>query len=189
MVGLTPNIDTGQFADYDSLGVDQNALYVGINVFNAAGTAFLGSTGFVIRKSDLLAGILTVSAFRGLTTCSGGSCVHGPFAPRGVDNDDPAATEGYFIGHDANQFSRLAIRRIENPGGIPSISANILLTVPTTTFPIDQPAIGSLNPLDSLDFRLFDAAIHKNKTTGVSGLWTAHNIRGQCERRGAAGEA
>jgi hypothetical protein len=49
MVGLTPNIDTGQFADYDSLGVDQNALYVGINVFNAAGTAFLGSTGFVVK--------------------------------------------------------------------------------------------------------------------------------------------
>jgi hypothetical protein len=26
LVGLTPNVDTGQFADYDSLGVDQNAL-------------------------------------------------------------------------------------------------------------------------------------------------------------------
>ena len=186
LVGLTPNIDTGQFADYDSLGVDQNALYVGINVFNAAGTSLLGSTGFVIRKSDLLAGILTVSAFRGLMTCSG-SCTAGPFAPRGVDNDDPAAAQGFFIGHDAHQFSRLAIRRIENPGTTPAISANILLTVPTTTFPIDQPAIGSLNPLDSLDFRLFDAAIHKNKTTGVSSLWTAHNIEVNTSGVGALG--
>jgi hypothetical protein len=182
LVGLTPNVDTGQFADYDTLGVDQSALYLGVNVFNAAGTALLGTTGFVIRKSDLLAGILTVSAFRGLTSCPS-SCTAGPFAPQGVDNDDPGATEGYFIGHDA----RLAIRRISNPGGTPSISANILLTVPTTTFPIDQPAIGSLNPLDSLDFRLFAAAIHKNKTTGVSSLWTAHSIEVDSSGVGSVG--
>src|SRR5205823_308799 len=34
LVGTTSNSDTGGFADYDSLGVDRFALYIGINVFN-----------------------------------------------------------------------------------------------------------------------------------------------------------
>src|SRR5262249_5700614 len=53
LVGPVTNFDTGQFADYDTLGVDANAVYIGVNIFNSAGTAFLSTTGFVIRKSDL----------------------------------------------------------------------------------------------------------------------------------------
>src|SRR5437773_4510824 len=48
IVGTAPNSDTGGFADYDSLGIDRSALYIGVNVFNAAGTVYLGSTGFVV---------------------------------------------------------------------------------------------------------------------------------------------
>ncbi len=183
---VTPTGDTGDFADYDTLGVDANALYVGVNVFNAAGTAFLGTSGFVIRKSDLLTGILTVTAFRGLTTCNP-FCTTGPYTPQGVDNDDPASTEGYFIGVDAAAFSQLDIRRITNPGGTPTISGNLTLVVPTTTFPILQPALGSTHPLDSLDDRLFAAAMHKNKTTGTSTLWTAHNIEVNSSGVGTSG--
>lgn len=185
-VGTTPNADTGNFADYDTLGVDQNALYLGVNIFSPSDT-FLGTSAYVVRKSDLLAGTLTVTAFRALGTCGISTCTAGPYAPQGVDNDDPAATEGYFIGHDLAQFSRLTIRRITNSGGTPAISANIFLAVPTTTFPIDQQASGSINPLDALDFRLFAAAIHKNKTTGVSSLWTAHNIEVNSSGVGASG--
>jgi hypothetical protein len=93
-----------------------------------------------------------------------------------VDNDDPSAAEGYFIGVDNHDFSLLAIRRVTTPGGTPSISGNIFLTVPLTAFPIDQPAQGSAIPLDAIDDRLFAAMIKKNKLTGVSSLWTAHNI-------------
>jgi hypothetical protein len=177
-VGATPNPDTGDFADYDTLGVDASALYVGVNVFNSTGTALLGTTGFVIRKSDLLANTLTVTPFRQMMTCNDhtGACTTGPLTPQGVDNDDPSAAEGYFIGVDGASFSKLTMRRIGNPGGIPSISGNLGITVPTTRYPIDQPALGSSRPLDALDDRLFAAAIHKNKTTGASSLWTAHNI-------------
>ena len=49
LVGTTPNSDTGGFADYDTLGVDANALYIGANIFNAAGTSFIGTTGFVVN--------------------------------------------------------------------------------------------------------------------------------------------
>src|SRR5207247_920330 len=61
------NSDTGGIADYPSLGVDNNALYIGANIINGAGTAFIGSTGFVIPKSPLLTGsTATIFAFRKL---------------------------------------------------------------------------------------------------------------------------
>ena len=179
-VGATPNSDTGGFADYDTLGVDASALYIGVNVFDSTGTQLFGTTGFVVRKSDLIAGVLTVSAFRGMTSCVSNSCTAGPLSPQGVDNDDPGAGEGYFIGVDAAQFSKLTMRRISNPGGAPSISANIAVagTIPATRYPILQPVLGSASNrrLDSVDDRLFAAAVHKNKTTGASSLWAAHNI-------------
>ncbi|HTK80986.1 MAG TPA: Ig domain-containing protein, partial [Bacteroidota bacterium] len=166
-VGTIPNSDTGGFLDYETLGIDANALYIGGNVFNAAGTAYLGTTGFVVRKSSVLgAGPIVVTAFRQLATSSGA----GPYTPQGVDNDDPAATEGYFIGVDNANFSLLQIRRVSTPGGTPSLSGNLSVTVPTTAFPRTVPALGSTRPLDGIDDRLFNATI-KNGT-----LWTVHNI-------------
>ncbi|HEU5180145.1 MAG TPA: hypothetical protein VFW45_05100 [Candidatus Polarisedimenticolia bacterium] len=175
LVGTTPNADTGQFADYDSLGVDRFALYIGVDVFNQAGTSLSGTTGFVVNKGSLLAGTLTVTAFRQLAS----GAIPGPFAPRGVSNDDPAATEGYFIGVDTLTFNTIQIRRVTNPGGVPSISGNLTPSgIPATSFPVRQVVEGSnLNRrLDATDDRLFAATIHKNKITGASTLWTAHNI-------------
>jgi len=95
-----------------------------------------------------------------------------------VDNDDPAATEGYFIGPDTSVFSRIVLRRVSNPGGVPSISGNLNVTTSATSSPIDQVHKGSTGKnLDALDYRLFAAHIKKNKLTGTSSLWTAHNIR------------
>jgi len=174
---VNPPGDTGLFADYDNLGVDRFALYIGTNTFNAAGTIRTGAAGFVVNKADLLGGTLTVIAFRGLNTAGSSN---GPYSPRGVGNDDPSATEGYFIGVDNAFFSRLVIRRVSDPGGTPTISGNINLTVPTTTFPIRVPHLGMAMPnrrLDALDDRLFAARIHTNKITGVTSLWTAQNIQ------------
>jgi PKD repeat protein len=155
--------------------VDANAVYIGVNVFNSAGTALLGTTGFVLRKSALLAGTLTVTAFRQLADATGA----GMYTPQGVNNDDPNATEGYFIGVDLTSTNTLGIRRISNPGGAPSVSATLNVTVPSgITSPIAQPHKGDIlnKKLDALDVRLFGAQINKNQLTGVSSLWTAHNV-------------
>ncbi|HEX2570285.1 MAG TPA: hypothetical protein VH877_12050, partial [Polyangia bacterium] len=166
-VGTTPNADTGRFLDYDTLGIDNNALYIGGNMFDTSGS-FAGTSGFVVRKSSVLgSGPIVVTPFRGLVASGTGA---GPYTPQGVDNDDPTATEGYFIGVDNAAFSLLVLRRVSNPGGTPTISANINLTVPTTRFPRTVPAQGSSLPLDALDDRLYAAQI-KNGS-----LWTAHNI-------------
>src|SRR6266404_6470111 len=89
LVGTTPNSDTGGFADYDTLGVDKFALYIGANIYNAAGNAVLGTTGFVVNKANLLAGTLTVTPFRQLGSVGGSG--GGTGTAQGEDNDDPKA--------------------------------------------------------------------------------------------------
>lgn len=158
--------NTGEFLDYPSLGVDNNALYIGGNMFGATSGNFTGTSALVVRKSSILnGGPIVVTAFRGLI--SGGD---GPDSPRGVDNYDPAATEGYIIGPSDSTFGRLVMRRISDPGGTPAISANIAVTVNATALPINVNASGTFAPIDSLDDRLFAAHIRNGR------LWTAHNI-------------
>jgi hypothetical protein len=171
--------DATLFTDYTSLGIDANALYIGGNMFTLAG-AFNSTKGFVIPKAPLLtASPATVWAFPGLVATSVSA---GPFAPRGVDNDDPANTgvsaTGYFIGVDNATFNTLMIRRVTNPGSLgpaPTISANISLATPLTTrFPVLVPHLGNTGGaggrLDSLDDRLYAAVMRNGR------LWTAHNI-------------
>jgi len=162
--------DASNFLDYPSLGVDANALYVGGDMFTGAG-AFAGTNGYVIRKSSVLSGgPMVVTAFPGLA----GASTDGPFAPRGVDNYDPASSEGYFIGVSNTLFGELVLRRVSNPGGTPTISGNIAITVPTTSTPIPVQHLGNTGGnagrIDAIDDRLFAAHIRNGR------LWTAHNI-------------
>ncbi|MEI6654861.1 MAG: hypothetical protein WCP45_08845 [Verrucomicrobiota bacterium] len=168
---VSPAGDTGKFADYPTLGIDNNALYIGDNVFTSRGR-FSGCSAFVVRKSSILGtGPIVVTAFRGLVTSS---TSEGPYTPQGVDNFDPAATEGYFIGTSNAAFGRLVARRVSTPGGTPTLSSNILIAVDPTTDPITVPHLGNTSGtngyLDAVDDRLFAAHIRNGQ------LWTAHNI-------------
>ncbi len=166
------------FTDYQSFGIDASAMYIGANMFTLAGS-FSRTDGWVIPKAPAIAGSpLTVWAFTGLATGAGA----GPFSPRGVDNVDPANTGptalGYFIGVDNATFSTLMIRRVTNPGSLgpsPTISANLSLTVPTTTSSIAIEHMGNTGGaagrLDALDDRLYAAVLRNGR------LWTTHNIR------------
>ncbi len=160
------------FLDYPSLGIDVNALYTGGNIFSSAGS-FVGTNGYVIQKASVLgAGPIVVTMFANLAAGAGA----GPESPRGVDNLDPTATEGYIIGPDNASFSTIDFRRVSNPGSLtPTISANILVTVPTTTTPNPVEHAGNTGGnngrLDSLDDRTFQVMIRNGR------LWTAHNFR------------
>ncbi|MEO8503891.1 MAG: hypothetical protein ABI609_08355 [Acidobacteriota bacterium] len=160
------------FCDYPSLGIDVNALYVGCNMFSSAG-AEVGANGYVIRKSSTLgAGPLTVTMFANIVVGAGA----GPESPRGVDNFDATATEGYFVGADRAAFSTVTFRRVSGPGtATPTISSNISVTVPTTTLPNPVTHAGNTGGnngrLDSLDDRFFQAMVRNGR------LWAAHNFR------------
>ena len=163
--------DAANFLDYPSLGIDSKALYIGGDMFTPAGS-FSNCSGFVVRKAPLLSGgPVVVTAFVGIVPTSSSD---GPFAPRGVDNYDPTSNEGYFIGMSNAVFSKIMIRRVNDPGGTPTISADIPLTVPTTSFPIPMNHLGNTGGnngrVDALDDRLFAAHIRNGH------LWTAHNI-------------
>jgi len=167
-VGGIPS--TGEFLDYPSLGVDANALYIGGDMFVASSGAFSNTAAFVIRKSSILSGgPVVATAFRTLIGADG------MLDPRGVDNYDPAATEGYFIGVSAAAFSRLNMRRIGTPGGTPTISADIPFNTPLpTTSAIRVDHLGNTGGtngrLDGLDDRLYAAHIRNGR------LWTAHSF-------------
>jgi len=165
--------DSLEFLDYPSLGIDANALYMGGNMFDAATSNFNGCSAFVIRKSSVLSGgPVVTTAFRGLIPDP--NTTDGMLTPRGVDNYDPAATEGYFIGVSNAAFGRLIMRRIATPGATPTISADILITVSSTSFPITVDHLGDTGGtngnLDALDDRLYSAHIRGGR------LWTAHNM-------------
>ena len=171
--------DATLFTDYQSFGIDASAIYIGANMFTVAG-AFQSTKGFVIPKAPLLTGSpATIWSFPGLVATAAGA---GPFAPRGVDNTDPANTGptaiGYFIGVDNATFNTLMLRRVTNPGSLgpaPTISANISIAAPLTTrFPLTVNHLGDTGGtngnLDALDDRLYSAMIRNGR------LWTAHNI-------------
>jgi hypothetical protein len=170
------------FLDYDTLGVDANALVIGGNIFNPSGN-FQGTSVHIVRKSTILSGgggdlvpAGNVVAFRNLTGSAGGA---GPYTPQGVDNfHDAAPTQSWVIGVDNATFGTLMLRKISfsAPGAWPptGISANLSLSVPTTFFPLTVPHLGNAGgaagELDALDDRLFDAKLRGGR------IWTAHNI-------------
>jgi hypothetical protein len=170
---INPPISNTCLADYPTLGIDVNALYIGTNNFCGSPSQTFNSTdGYVIRKSSILgAGPIVATVFRGLVPTSASA---GPYTPQGVDNFDVSSTDGYFIGVDNATFGTLMLRRVTNPGTTPSISNNISITVNSTYFPLPVPHLGNTGGnngrLDALDDRLFMAVIRNGN------LWTSHNI-------------
>ncbi len=173
--------------DYPTPGIDANAIYIGVNQFcglTLNNATYLTADGFVVQKSSVLSGgPIHVTAFPNLDDPANHV---GLFTPQGVDNPDPAATEGYFIGADFNVFGLLQLRRITNPGSAtPTISGNIAITIPTQSNPLTQPHMGntggSSGNLDGSDGRLFEAYFRNgslwtsldsgaNATCGTSGI-------------------
>src|SRR2546426_217044 len=142
---VSPAGDTGKFADYPTLGIDAYALYIGVNIFGSRGnpSAFSNTSVFVVRKNSVLSGgPIVVTAFRGLIKKVQGQNT-GPYTPQGVDNYDPAASEGYVIGVDISSFAKLEVRRISDPGGTPAISGNSAIAITATAEPIKVPHLGN----------------------------------------------
>jgi hypothetical protein len=167
--------DGSNFADFPTLGIDANALYIGVNLFSTSSGSFVNTTAFVVRKSSVLAsGPIVVTAFPNLISGHGPFNQSGPFTPQGIDNYDPAATEGYFIGVDISSLSKLQVRRVSNPGGTPSLSGNVTINVSQFSNPITVQYLGntggSNGELDGGDRRLLAAHFRNGQ------LWTAHNI-------------
>jgi hypothetical protein len=167
--------------DYDGLGIDRNALYIGANLFcgpNLNSATFTQTEGFVFSKAALLSGSPTVVDFtisgnpgpNGINCTTPGSGPDGVYAPEGVDNTDPAATFGYFAGSSVCFFGELVFVRISNPGSNTPGGVLTEIGVADTNFPMPAPALGSTNPLSTVDDRVFNAVLRNGH------LWLAQNM-------------
>ena len=162
------------FDDFPSLGIDASALYIGTNQLTVAGL-FVNCRGYVFNMGSFISGFPTMTVFNLLASDVG----PGPICPRGVDNYDPNNTGpsaiGYFIGNDLVTVGSFALRRITDPGGTPTLSANILIA-PTITYalPVLVPHKGNTGGnsgrLNAVTDCLYAAHIRNGR------LWTAHNI-------------
>jgi hypothetical protein len=163
-----------RFADYPQLAVDNNAIYIGVNEFTSSSGTFAGTSAYVIRKSSVIGPMpsIVVTGFRTLASAGG----PGPDSPQPATTADPTIDAGYVVGPDNQLFNRIDVRRITDPGGTPSISGNLSVTVPATSLPLSVPAEGTTGGLDALDDRMFEAMIARGPD-GTDSLWTAHNIR------------
>jgi len=160
--------DTHTFFDYPTLGIDQNALYVGGATFSNNDTGRV----YVVNKSSLISGGPIV--FTKFSNLINPTTFVGPYAPQGVDNFDANPTNGYFIAVDNATFGTLVLVTIANPGGSPSLASIKTITVPSTQFPLTVPHKGNSNgrngQLDAIDDRTMMGVIRNGK------LWTVHNI-------------
>jgi hypothetical protein len=158
--------------DSPTFGLDDSALYIGVVQFCDSGATYAGTSGYVVRKTSVIDGAtIAVTPFHGLTGTAAGA---GPFAPVGVDIEDSGTGLGYFIGVDNASLGTLMLRRIANPGGTPTISANIPIAVAATAAPISVRHLGNTGGaagnLDGGDDRLTSAVV-RNGT-----LWTTQTI-------------
>ena len=110
--------------------------------------------------------------------------------PQGVDNLDPAANEGYFIGVSNSVFGRLILRRVFTPATTPAVSANILIPVPATSFPMLVPHLGNSGgaggQLSATDDRLYMAQMRNGQPVDIAqhrGEQHRHDQRHQDPRR------
>src|SRR5437764_5743005 len=75
------------FVDYPMLGIDNNALYIGANIFTAAG-AFFNTDAYVVQLSSIQGGgppnVTVFSSLVSDITCAAPGA-NGPYAPQGVD--------------------------------------------------------------------------------------------------------
>jgi hypothetical protein len=167
-----PQPAPARFADYPQLGVDNNAIYIGVNEFSSSVGSFRGTNLYVVRKSSVTGGgPIVATGFRTVTSAVG----QGPDSPQPATTADPTIDAGYVVGPDNQIANRIDVRRITDPGGTPAISPDLVVPIPATAQPLPVPALGTTGGLDALDDRFFEAMIAKGPD-GSDSLWTAHNI-------------
>ena len=158
------------FFDYPTLGVDQNSLYIGGNMFRNQ-SSFSGCSMWVVNKASIVNGTtMTVTGFHQTVTHTD------MYTPQGVHNDDPNAANGYFVGASQSYYSKLVIRRVSYSGSTPTLSGDLNLSTLQIYTPKTVPTLGGTS-IDGGDRRLYAAMIKKNKITGTANLWIAQGTK------------
>jgi uncharacterized repeat protein (TIGR01451 family) len=154
------------FFDYPKLGVWPDAYYMSENVFNAAGTAFLGPQPFAFDRSAMLAGDPATFITTGITNGD----TEGPYLPADLDGSTlpPANAPDPFV--EWPQDGTYKVYRFHVDWATPADSTFTLAGAPaaaafTQLCPTTAncvPQLGTTAGLDSLGDRLMFRAAYRN---------------------------
>lgn len=148
-----------RFNDYPTLSVDANAVYIGTNDFNPAGTAYIGSTLTSIPKSSLLAATPTTT---GATTfLQNTSSPTMGFTPQVPTNSGTGYTGTKIVSISATAFNQVQVTPISNtagPGALLGLASTVNIAFDSQSPAAAQPN-GTRN-IDTLDDR-FSGTIYQ----------------------------
>ena len=165
---IFPPGDFASAIDTPSLGIDANALYIGVGIILTAPTVLTTSL-FVFPKAPLLNGNPIGTAFRGF--------IVNP--PQGVDNFDPAPTQGFFIadpyGIGVEPRNNLFLFIINTPGTSPILSGVVPIIVDTFASPLSAPHKGNVRAAPDGNIHVFDQRLQMAHIRNNQ-LFTTHNI-------------
>jgi hypothetical protein len=158
------------FFDYPHLGVWPDGYYMAMNVFNAAGTAFLGPQAFAFDRAKMLAGLPATFVTPGVT--GGGS--EPPFLPSDLDGAilPPAGTANPFVSFPGTGVYK--VRLFHADFATPANTTFTLIGSPAaagftalcTTTRNCVPQVGTTSKLDAIGDRLMFRLAYRKFTDG-----------------------
>lgn len=159
---------TTYFNDFDTLGVDDNGVYFGMDMFPSSGNDFARIAATpkapLIAPSPSLGTVYNSGNFDNITDMYA--------SPQPAHNQDAVGPSGraWFVSSSKNSFSNLQYRTLTWSGGVPTLSNTSTLSTPAFDAPLTAPANGSTTNIDGGDQRILMAVIRDNH------LWTTRNV-------------
>lgn len=162
--------DDSHWADFPTLGVDADGVYICANMFDAPGGAANPTTVTIVAipKDDLVAANPTVSnatKFENLDRSDVGWSIQPAVSGEPSDLTEP------LLAVDADYFSLLNRTNIEWSDSTPSLSATTDIPVASTSFPPDANQPGTKADIETNDDR-FSSYVYSIDGT----LWAVHSI-------------
>lgn len=175
----------GQFADYPTLGLDANGIYIGTNNFNSSGTSLLSVGMYSVPKTDLTANTPTLTNLTNNGTLDKNTV---GFTLQAAVNYGPklATDPTPILAHNAQFFSQYNFTPLSGttgPGA--TVGATVVRSVLTTSQPTRSPQPGTAVTLPNNDVRFganvvqvgnFLYSVHGITVSGRSAVrWTIAN--------------
>jgi hypothetical protein len=112
------------FTDFDTLGTDDNGVYIGVTKFDASGNAT--STILALPKAQVLAASgVTVYSFTGMTD------FYGTPQPLPALTSVGASGAAWFAGSSTTVYANAMFRKLTWSGGVPTLGTSIAVTTPS----------------------------------------------------------
>ncbi len=177
--------------DYPKLGDTANFMLMGVNVFNNAGTAYLGSDIAWVTKPAIgnistcpSQSSLPIGTIQSIKNADGSDAS----TPNPAKQTDSSST-GYVVANEdpgSGTSTVLSVFTVTNNGGVPSLSPATTVTVSGYAYPPSAPQKGTGQKLDTLDARLMSAwAAPDPNHGGAVAVWTGHTVRASTGGTGA----